>query len=370
MSKFDLILVANSPGELSALVKPVVETLSENLKDTRIILVLTPCQYSSGKELEYIRTLPGISATIPAEDYKNWILLNQKPKIEFKQKGLVLFLGGDLAHAMLIAKKVRYPALAYLQDRIAWVKFYKKFFVTDSQSYAKLAKNDNLKQKISIIGNLMVDSVAQFPKWSPEKNVITFLPGSRTWQINHMTPIYEKIMQHIKIEIPQVTFQLVNSPFEKALPIPGAKMVNFEEAFNSELVITIPGTNTARLAALGIPMLVVFPLDNPDVIPLEGLAHYIGKIPYLGSKFKKTLADSLNKKIKFFALPNIKADKEVVPEIRGNIEPAAVALKAISLLKETNKRKEISDELKRSMGEPGASLKIMEGIDEALRKIV
>jgi lipid-A-disaccharide synthase len=370
MIRSDIILVANSPGELSALVKPMAETLSDKLKDARIILVLTPCQYTSGKEQEYINTIRGISKTISAESYKNWILRNHKPKISFSQKGVVLYLGGDLAHAMLVAKKVRYPAFAYVQERIAWTRFYKKFFVPDVKTYAKLARNKNLKQKIKIVGNLMVDSVSQLKNWSPKKKIITLLPGSRTWQIKHMTPIHEKIIKHIQIEIPEAIFQLVSSPFEKAIHIKGTKIVRFEEVFNSALAITIPGTNTARLAALGIPMISIFPLDNPDVIPLEGLAHYIGKIPYLGSKFKKTLAQTLNKKIKFFALPNIKADKEIVPEIRGIIEPAAVALKAVSLLKDTGYRQKMSDELIKTMGEPGASTKIMEEIDEALRKTV
>jgi lipid-A-disaccharide synthase len=117
---------------------------------------------------------------------------------------------------------------------------------------------------------------------------------------------------------------------------------------------------------MGIPMISVFPLDNPDAIPLDGLPHYLGKIPYIGSKFKKTLIDTLNKRIKFFALPNIKAEKEIVPEIRGMVEPAEVALKAVALLKDTSKRQEMSKELIRSMGESGAALKIMEEIDETL----
>ncbi len=368
MKQFDIVFVANSPGELSALIRPVAETIDQHLKQARIILILTPCQYTSGKELEYIKTIPEISVTVPSEGYRNWIILNQKPKIDFKEKGLVLYLGGDLAHAMLVAKKLKYPAFAYLQERIAWTRFYKKFFVSDNQSYAKLARNDGLKQKIKVVGNLMVDSVSKLNKWSPERNVITLLPGSRAWQIEHMTPIYEEIIRHIKAEMPQVTFQLVSSPFEKAIGIKGTQTIGFEEVFNSELAITIPGTNTGRLAALGIPMLVIFPLDNPDVIPLDGLAHYLGKVPYLGSKFKRKLIDTLNKKIKFFALPNIKADKKIVPEIRGKIEPAAVALKTISLLKDMRKRKEMSRESVKAMGESGASIKIMEELDEALSK--
>ncbi|MFA6549475.1 MAG: hypothetical protein WCT39_06080, partial [Candidatus Margulisiibacteriota bacterium] len=62
----DIVLVANSPGELSALVKPVAETFAQKISDARLTLVLTPCQYTSGKELEYIKTIRGITHTISA----------------------------------------------------------------------------------------------------------------------------------------------------------------------------------------------------------------------------------------------------------------------------------------------------------------
>src|SRR3989338_5011742 len=368
MSKYDVILVANSTGELSALVKPVAETLFENSKEIRIILVLTPCQYTSGKELEYIQTIQGISEIITANDYKNWILLNQKPKIEFNEKGVVFYLGGDLAHAVLVAKKTHYPALAYVQDWIGWTGFYKKFLVPDEQCYRKLGKNKKARAKLKIIGNLMVDSIKDMKKWSPHKNVITFLPGSRVWQIKHTTPIYEEIMRQINIRLPEVSFQLVSSPFQKATQIPDMKLIKFEDTHNSDLIITIPGTNTARLAALGIPMLVIFPLDNPDVIPLEGLPHFIGKIPYLGSKFKKKLAAIVNKRTRFFALPNIKADTEIIQEIRGIIKPAEVARTAVGLLKDKSKRERMSQELRLAMGQPGAAQKIMGEINEVIRQ--
>ncbi|MEA3492885.1 MAG: hypothetical protein U9R38_00695 [Candidatus Margulisiibacteriota bacterium] len=364
MPKYDIIIVANSPGELSALVKPVAETLHKKIEDARLILVLTPCQYTSGKEIEYIKTIRGISGVIPQEEYSKWILRSNKPKINFNAKGIVLYLGGDLAHAILVSKKVKYPAYAYVQDRTGWNGSYKKFFIPDAKAKKKL----KLKKKVKIVGDLMVDSIETMKKWAPKKNVITFLPGSRSWQINHTTPIYKKIIEHIRAEMPQINFQLVSSPFIKARPIKGVKRVGLDEVYNSELVITIPGTNTARLAALGMPMLVVFPLDNSDIIPLEGLPHYIGKIPYIGLKFKRALIDTLNKKIKYFALPNMKADREITPEIRGVVDPAIVALKAIALLKDYDQRKKMSEDLKKAMGKPGAAEKIAEEIDEALRK--
>ena len=354
----DIVIVVNSPGELSALAKPVAETIHAKNPTRRIFLVLTPCQYTSGKELEYIRTIKGITQTITQKEYKSWILKNQKPKIDFSSQGTVLFLGGDLAHAVLIAKKLKYPAYAYVQDYIGWVGFYKKFLVPDTQSLAKLDRRGLLKDKIEAIGNLMVDSIQELPKWQPQENVITFMPGSRAWQIKHTTPIYEKIKANIESQISNIEFRLVSSPFETAIDIPGTKMISFEEAHNSELVITIPGTNTARLAARGIPMLVVFPLDNIDVIPLEGIAHYISKIPYFGIRLKKKFAEIMNKQTRFFALPNIKADKEVIEEIRGIINPAEVANKAIALLKDKTKRQQMSAELIQAMGQAGAAKQI------------
>lgn len=280
MSKTDIVLVANSPGELSALVKPVAEELAKD-RTKRAILVLTPCQYISGKEIEFARTLKGIEVIVSAAEYKKWALLNQKPKrIRFAGNGMVLFLGGDLAHAMLVAKKLRYPAYAYLNERIAWKNFYRKFFVPDQAAYHKFSKQVK-KEKLKIVGDLMVDSVSELKKWAPENGVVTFMPGSRKWEIDYMTPFYKEVMELIKKEVPGAKFQVVNSPFVKAHSIAGAKTVEFDKTYNSEIVVTIPGTNTAKLAARGIPMLVVFPLNHPEVIPMEGLADLIGRIPVM-----------------------------------------------------------------------------------------
>lgn len=367
MPAYDIVIVANSPGELSALVKPAAEAIAAKLTDIRITLVLTPCQYASGKEIEYIKGIKGIGEVIDQAGYKNWILRNHRPNITFKEKGIVLYLGGDLAHAVLVARKLRFPAYAYVQDFFGWGSFYKMFFVPDAATHRKFAKNDKLRKKLKVIGNLMVDSIGDQPKWAPQKNIVTFMPGSRDWQVKHMTPIYENLIALLKSQRPELIFQLVSSPFEKAMIIKGTKIIKFEEIYNSELVLTIPGTNTARLAALGMPMLVLFPLDNVDVIPLEGPLHYICKIPHLGSKFKHFLADTINQRTKFFALPNIKAGRQIVPELRGKLDLLSVAKQALALLDDPARRQEMSANLRQAMGEPGAALKLTEEINEALR---
>ncbi|MDD5593346.1 MAG: hypothetical protein PHG97_01215 [Candidatus Margulisbacteria bacterium] len=365
MTTTDIVLVANSPGELSALVKPVAEEFSKD-KNKRIILVLTPCQYTSGQEAEFVKSLKGIDQLITAAQYKKWVFLGQKPKnIEFASAGVVLFLGGDLAHAMLIARKLKYPAFAYIDERIAWKKFYRKFFVPDRSTFDKFSRSLPAG-KLAIVGDLMVDSINGLKKWAPESNVVTFMPGSRKWEIDYMTPLYKEIMALIKKEIPGAKFQLVSSPFVKALPIEGTKMVGFEDIYNSEVAVTIPGTNTAKIAARGVPMVVVFPLNHPELIPMEGIADLIGKLPVIGRLFKKRVAEIVNQKTKYFALPNQKADREIAPEIRGLIEPLGVAMKVVELLKHPEQRREMSVELVKAMGEPGAAKKIVEAINVGL----
>jgi lipid-A-disaccharide synthase len=105
-------------------------------------------------------------------------------------------------------------------------------------------------------------------------------------------------------------------------------------------------------------MVVIFPLNNPEVIPLEGLADLIGKIPILGKLFKRWLAKTINQKTKYFALPNQKADKEIVPEIRGIISPFSVGQEVYALYKNKEKRAKMSNELILAMGPAGAAKKI------------
>lgn len=356
----DIVLVANSPGELSALVRPVVAELAQR-PGCRIILVLTPCQYTSGVEVEFSRQIKGISEIITAGEYRNWAIMNHQPKVKFAPQGVVLFLGGDLLHAMLVAKKLNYPAYAYLNERIAWKNFFQRFFVPDEAALKKFARQAP-RGKVALVGNLMVDSIAELKRWAPEKNVVTFMPGSRKWEIDYMTPFYKQVMELIRAENPAVKFQIVSSPFIRAHAIPGAKTVHFEDIHNSELVVTIPGTNTAKIAARGIPQIIVFPLNHPEVIPMEGLADLLGKLPVMGKPFKRWVANLVNKKTQFFALPNQKAGREIAPEIRGEIEPLGVAMKVDELLRDRSARERMSLELTAALGKPGAAKKIVEEI--------
>jgi len=381
VESFEFVLVANGPGELSSLVKPIVEQIkkySTKANPIKTTLVQPPCQFSSGNEMQYIKTLK-VNQIIPAEEYRKWILsIPTKRELKFKYRGVVLYLGGDLMHAVLISKKLGYKVYAYLHgQKASWKNIFAKFFVQDEKTKHKLLKNRFQKDRIKVVGDLMLNSIESKPKaevihkWqlSENKPIVAMLPGSRDWEIDYMLPFYEDIGRELKSIIPGVQLMLIISPFTTLSKI--EKMVD-EDIFDvmtsidsitaADLVLTIPGTNTAQIAAIGAPALMLFPLNKLDNVPLEGLLYYITKIPFLGKMIKRFAADIINRKTKFFALPNIKAGRMVMPEIRGNISIEEVVEEVLKLLNNAQKTKQIGHNLKKAMGESDAAEKIVGGI--------
>ncbi|OGC07082.1 hypothetical protein A2230_06980 [candidate division WOR-1 bacterium RIFOXYA2_FULL_36_21] len=375
MQNFDIVIVANSPGELSALAMPIIQKFRQKLPESRIILVLTPCQYSSGREIEFAQNKLKVDYIIPPEDYKKWLLgKSLKKEIAFKKDGFVLFIGGDLLHAKLLASRLNYKAYAYLAGKfVKWISSYEKFFVPDAKPFKKKIP----PQKLLEVGDLMTElpyittkEEAQ-KKWKTNKEdpVLAMLPGSRMWEINHILPIYEKIGILLKKERPKIQLMLIISPFNSIKDFEQFKEHNVFDVFAyldsiraSDMAITIPGTNTAQLAVLGIPTIMIFPLDNPDAIPLEGLANYITSIPVVGKLIKRTIAKIINTKTKYFALPNIKTKKEIIPEFRGKIKPQKIVQHILNLIEDKETLKRTSGMLKASMQVADASEKIVESI--------
>jgi lipid-A-disaccharide synthase len=366
----DIVLVANSPGELSALVKPLAEKFKEKARSARLILFITPCQYASGREVEFAQKILKVDQIISTEEYKKWLLTGPLPYTPHNL-GVVLFLGGDLLHATLIAKKLNYKAYAYLAGKhIGWRNVFSRFFVPDDS----LFKNE---EKAKVVGDLMTDSIQVQPRekvrnhWHLKNDRLTlaFMPGSRHWEIAHMLPLYRKIIKILKSRIPELQLMLILSPFitvEDIEKYPEHSLFDVLATFDSisaaDLAVTIPGTNTAQIASAGIPMLVLFPLDNPEVIPLEGIMHYLTSIPLLGYFLKRLIAFEVNRKTKYFALPNIKAGREIVPEMRGSIKPKEAAEKIINLLSHPSILRNMEKELSTLMVRSGAANKIVEDI--------
>ena len=393
--KIDIVILVNGPGELSSYVRPTVAELVKLSNDLSITLVFTPCPYSTGKEIGIARALPGVANVIPASDFIKWALLRIRPKgVHFGKKGIVVFMGGDLLYGKLIAKRLKYPAIAYSEAYAKWPEIYRKFLVPDASIFEKLREQGFPEDRIKIVGNLMVDSIKikrsrneflELNRLGSGKKLISFLPGSREFQIKYTLSFYPEIMKILSERRKDLQFAYIISPylpadkFRRQLEFSGSNIVNgqtiiygipvkiivddqFDAMAASDLIVTIPGTNTAEVAVIGTPMISIFPMASFNMIPLEGVWDLIGRIPVLGYYLKRKYVKMMFEKTRFFAIPNIKTGRSIVPELVGNIQAIDVAVVLDKLLNTPDILKEMSGQLRTALGGPGAAKKIAQEI--------
>lgn len=405
-----IFIVTNAPGELSGWVRPFARALKRE-KEIEVFLIVPPCQFASGREVEVAEGFPEIDRIIGPKEYIRRIFTGRLSLFQEKRKekkGLCVFLGGDPFHAVVISKRLGVRAVAYMQ-KPRWERHFHKFFVLSE----KIREENFIRKKVPaekviVVGDLVVDCVnfqleeekKLNPGFSARKPVISIMPGSRPRIAQNMFLFFLRSCELIREKFPQATFFLILSPFLKKeeflyfweekiyrffSPIPEVRFVEKEKGNlmigtasglevkvisscrytamgMSDLALTIPGTNTAELACLGIPMLVVLPLQVPQLIPLDGIAGMSGSIPYFGKLIKRAVVKKCARKIKFISLPNIQAEREIVPEMRGEISPEKVAEKAVEVLEDEKRCKIMSDTLKATMGGGGAALKMARAV--------
>lgn len=134
------------------------------------------------------------------------------------------------------------------------------------------------------------------------------------------------------------------------------------------LALTIPGSNTAELAAWGVPMVVCLPLHRPEEIPLDGFPGYLDKIPLVGRKLKAKAVLKAAERARYVALPNRIAGELIAPELRSQpLRPEEVAREAQRLLGDPASLREMGRRLSEVMGSGGAAERIARATLELLQ---
>ncbi|MGE5553956.1 MAG: hypothetical protein ACM3XZ_08575 [Betaproteobacteria bacterium] len=403
----DLILTANSPGEVAGWVTPTVPALKTAIPGARVTVFIPPCTFASGCERQVVAALPGVDATYGPAEFLRYALLGIRPPgFAPGRRGAVLFLGGELTNAVLLRKRLGYPAIAYTEGFVNWTEAFARFAVPYPAIREKLLSKGVPEEKVVVVGNLMLDAVR--PRRQPAavreelgavgQDLILLLPGSRPAEVELMTPFLVRAADLLRDYRPEAVFVLGLSPFAEARQLAGAlqgplaaelgasarfipdaggdedrvgqivtesgtrilirRGGRFDLMAAADLALTIPGTNTAELGYLRVPMVVALPLNHPERIPLEGLAGLIGNLPKLGKTLKRRILPRLATRMPYAAWPNRLAQAYVVPELRGDIDPEGVAREAAGLLADPGRRMAISETLRRTMGEPGAARRL------------
>ena len=117
-------------------------------------------------------------------------------------------------------------------------------------------------------------------------------------------------------------------------------------------------------------MLVVLPTQHLNIMNAwDGIFGIIGKISIINRILTFAIKYFYLKKKKYFAWPNIKAKKMIVPERIGNISPKQIAREALFLMKNKDQLKRIRDNLLNERGEKGAAKKLASIIVNSIKKL-
>jgi lipid A disaccharide synthetase len=413
---FDVVIITNGPGELSTWVKPLVSKISDTLPEARIIIALVPCPYASGEEDKIGIGLPGVGYLLDVRETCLYLFSKKLPgDFSFRERGIIIHLGGDQFFTVAMGWRTKFPTIVYTEKLLLWPNLIDKYLLTDQNAYANARLRGIDATKLSVVGNLMVDAVSsQMPPQeirerlglSTLSSVVSLLPGSKPFKVKYSTPFLLKVADYIAKKKPDVQFVLSQSPYTPLYQIVGSvtdekfitaldgtsarfgrtkngnvlvteqgTVVNIippefqYEAYQiSDVAVTLPGTNTAELAILGIPMVVLLPLNKPEHIPVEGLWGRIADLPLVGKYIKMLMINYALKKLKFISLPNQKLGYQATPEITGNILPVEVANKAVDIIEKPYERREISLNLKKAMGTNGAAKNVVANIIDVLLK--
>lgn len=407
----DVIIFANSPGEVAGWARPTVDRLRTRGIGERIFLFIPPCPFASGREAEVARMFPGVAGVVSPREYGRYILFGRLPHGFFPSgKGVVVHLGGDPLHSVLVARKLSYPAILYTDRSAALVKRFEVLLVEDTRIRDKVIRKGASPEKVRIVGNLAVDGVRPelsreeaFRLFRLEDNKLTvgLFPGSREQEIRLVAPFFLRCAEIIAKVDSEVQFVLGLSPFASLEALEAAirskpdykffdgatgrlakdgeateiitdaglrVRVEPEKRYDvmqvSDLAIVMPGTVTGELGFLGVPMLVTVALNRPEEVPLPGLVGQVGAMPFVGPLFKRFVVPKMVEKVEFIAIPNKRARQKIVPELRGILRPEDVAIASFEVLRDKKRRARISSDLKAAMGERGASDGIVDAIVE------
>lgn len=370
----DIVITTNSPGEVSAWVRPMVRAIKAEWPKARLTVVIPPCTFASGRELPVVQGFPEVDRTVSPREYLRYALLHWKPRnLETTEEGFVLFLGGDLGHATLLGKRLHLPVYAYTERDAGHEDTIRRFFVPSQRVAERVEKKGVQPEQVEVVGDLMLDAVkpdrtreemAKLIGVKENEEVLNLFPGSRPYEVEQSLPFFLKTALLIKKEKPGIKMVLTLAPFismehvQRFLRKTEELVFSLEEldaehailhvegiefflyrglSYNTmqitTLSIALPGTNNVELAAMGVPTLVVLPLNWPELIPLPGVVGIVGQVPLLGAFLKKRIViPRLLPKFPQVSPVNRGVGEWIFPEQVGILTPEDVALRVFTVL--------------------------------------
>ncbi|HTX56810.1 MAG TPA: hypothetical protein VMD47_06870 [Candidatus Acidoferrales bacterium] len=363
-----IALTANGPGEVAGWFRPLVRRLYERDPDLEVHLFCVPDDYATGYEADLAQRLFPSAHVYDPKTYLRVALGRSAPGLP-ERVDVVQYLGGDLMHAQRLHARLHGFASTYKFSKRAYRRRFARFFAVDEKNVAQLRETGAPEERIVRVGNLAIDGAlleAQQPlePGAPDDGILV-MPGSRAYEVDNMIPFYFTMAVRIKRERPEIPIAFGLSPFTpladvraaiqrggipqmyaqtgrlveehgRAYLVTGDNAQRFPilhnalaAALHARLVVTIPGTKCIELAALGVPMIAITPLNAPEKITINGPLTYLDRIPLVGATLKRAVAVGVSRHFTFHTQPNIDAGEFVLCELHGTLTPGRVGRVAL-----------------------------------------
>jgi len=409
----DILILSNGPGELTTWVRPVVKALRQQLgddrKQIRISLVLSPCPNASGQEVAIAQRYSEIDRIQAAKHFFPFLLGGKTAENwDWRDRGVVVFLGGDQFFPVVIGKRLGYRTVIYGEWDTRWHRWIDRFGVMKPELIDRAPRQ--YASKFSVVGDLMANTATGENAPSPEVELIGLLPGSKAAKLAQGVPLALAIAHHLHSARPQTQFvipvaptlelktlaqfanpqqnpviqqfgnfsaELITSQGQAFLKTSGGLQIKlytdspaYDLLAQCRLCLTTVGANTAELGSLAVPMIVLLPTQQLDAMRAwDGLPGLLANLPGVGSVFAKLINWLFLRKSRLLAWPNIWAGAEIVPELVGKLQPQQVADLALDLLTHPEKLEQMRDRLRQSRGAPGAASKLATLVIEELNRV-
>jgi lipid-A-disaccharide synthase len=219
------------------------------------------------------------------------------------------------------------------------------------------------------VGNLAIDGAlieasAPAEPGTPADGIL-LMPGSRPYEIENLIPFFFTSAVRMLRERPELSIAVGLSPFTSRARLQSAiegggnarmfarkgRLVsedgrNFLESLDgnvripvlsnalaaakqARLVLTIPGTKTIELAALGKPAIAITPLNAPEAVTLNGPLTYLDRVPLIGVSLKRAVAVGVSRRFIHHTQPNMDAGAMLIREVHGTVTPGRIARVAL-----------------------------------------
>ncbi len=420
-SAIDILILSNGPGELATWVLPVVRELRNRLGEDRqrlrLSVVLSPCPHASGQEAKIALDYAEVDRVQGPAQFGRFLLLGQTHDYrtgqpwDWRERGVVLFLGGDPFFPVVIGRRLGYRTVVYAEWEARWQGWIDAFGVMN----AKLLRNAKYPERLTVVGDLIAEAAGFTSDGSsavqtaldlkPQTLLIGLLPGSKPAKLAQGVPLMLAVADRIAQQLPQARFVVPVAPsqspqslarFAQSERNPALALIGgtagslvqhgqgwalkttagtevdlwtpspaYDLLTRCHLCITTVGANTAELGALAVPMLVVVPTNQLDAMRAwGGLPGLLANLPGLGRWLAKLINRlalwAIRRRGGLLAWPNLWAGEQIVPELVGRLSPTVVSDYALELLNQPERLAQMRQRLRQVRGEPGAAGKLVD----------